>query len=234
MGRRTRESGYQEALADPMLRYVDPVVRQATDEFLAALEVVRERFAVSAGPIGIVGASLGGNVALNVAARLPVEVSAVALVNPGIRARSVVEVFAGSAGTSYDWGERSRAAADELDFVAHAGLLSGRAPAPAVLVVSGELDYPNFRTDARELVATLQADYQDPARVRLTTIEGLDHPLAERPGLEPAPQLPLAKAVDRVVSAWLRANLWSGAAGGRAAPGAAVAAVPVVPAEDQR
>jgi dienelactone hydrolase len=207
VGRRPRDGGYEEALADPMLGYVEPVVQQATDEFPAALDALREMFAFRDGPIGVVGASLGGNVALDVVARLPVEVAAVALVNPAIRARTAVEVFTAAAGTTYDWSETALTAADRLDFVAQAGLVSARRPAPAVLLVSGALDYPNSRADADALVTALQAEYQEPDRVRLTTIEGLDHPLAERPGLEPAPQLPLAKVVDRVVGDWLCAHL---------------------------
>ncbi|SQD98375.1 MULTISPECIES: alpha/beta hydrolase-fold protein [unclassified Parafrankia] len=207
VGRRPVEGAYEAALADPVLRYVDPVVRQATEEFLPALDALEDELPLSGGPIGIVGASLGGTVALNVVARVPVQVSAVALVNPAIRARTVVDIFTAAAGTSYEWDERAHAAADHLDFVAHAGLISGRRPAPAVLVVSGELDYPISRSDAGELMAALQAEYQDPARVRLSTIAGLDHPLAEQPGIEPAPQIPLAKVVDRVVSEWFRANL---------------------------
>jgi hypothetical protein len=207
VGRRTKADGYETALAEPMLGYVEPVVRQATDEFPPALGELRERFPVAAGPIGVVGASLGGTVALNVVARLPVEVAVVALVNPAIRARTAVEVLTAAAGTSYDWGERARAAADRLDFVAHAGLVGGRTPPPAVLVVSGSLDYPTSRADAGQFVTALQAEHRDPARALLMTITGLDHPLAERPGLEPAPQLPLARTVDRLVSDWLRANL---------------------------
>ncbi|ONH27293.1 alpha/beta hydrolase family protein [Pseudofrankia asymbiotica] len=207
VGRRPVEGAYEAALADPVLGYVDPVVRQATDEFPAALDALREQLPLRDGPIGIVGASLGGTVALNVLARLPVQVSAVALVNPAIRARTVVEIFTAAAGTSYPWGEQARAAAARLDFVTHAGLISGRSLPPAVLVVSGELDYPTSRGDAHELVLALQAGYPDTGRVRLSTIAGLEHPLAEPPGVDPAPQTPLAKAVDSVVSDWFQTNL---------------------------
>jgi dienelactone hydrolase len=207
VGRRPVEGAYERALTDPMLRYVRPLVRQATGEFPAALAALRDQLPISDAPIGVVGASLGGNVALNVLADPPVPVAAAALVNPGIRARSVVEIFAATAGTPYPWGDEATAAADRLDFVAHAGLISGGAQPPALLVVSGELDYPSLRADASELVAALRAGYADPERVRLTEIPGLDHPLAERPGLLPAPQIPLAKLVDEVVTDWFRTHL---------------------------
>jgi hypothetical protein len=80
-----------------------------------------------------------------------------------------------------------------------------------VLLVSGELDYPTSRADALEMVSALQAGYVDTGRVRLSTVAGLEHPLAERPGLEPAPQTPLARVVDRMVSEWFQENLSSAA-----------------------
>ncbi|MEX5637658.1 alpha/beta hydrolase family protein [Parafrankia sp. FMc2] len=216
VGRRPVPGAYEAAQADPMMRYVGPVVRQATEEFPAALEVLRERFPCGDGPIGVVGGSLGGTVALNVLARVQVDVAAVALVNPAIRARTAVEVFSAAHGTSYPWGEQARSGADELDFVAHAALIGARDPAPALLVVSGEHDYPRSRADAAELVAALgdagsasdgSGASDGPERIRLQTIPGLDHPLAEQPGVEPAPQTPLARLVDETVTAWFRTHL---------------------------
>lgn len=203
VGRRPVEGAFEAARADPMMRFVDPLVRQAGDEFPAALASLREQFAISAGPIGLVGGSLGGNVALHVVARQPVPVAAVALINPAIRARSAVEIF----DPGYAWSEESRAAADRLDFVAQAGLITGRGPQPALLVVSGERDYPVLRNDAFELLGALRAGYARPDRVRLTTVPGLEHPLAEQPGLAPAPQTPHAKLVDEEIADWFRGHL---------------------------
>ena len=203
VGRRAVDGAFEAAQADPMMRYVDPLVRQASDEFPAALAALRERFPISAGPIGLVGGSLGGNVALHVVARQRVPVAAVALINPAIRARSAVEIF----DSAYAWSEESRAAADRLDFVAQAGLITGRGPQPALLLVSGERDYPVLRNDAFALLGALRVGYARPDRVRLTTVPGLDHPLAERPGLEPAPQIPPAKLVDDEITEWFRSYL---------------------------
>ena len=210
VGRRPVEGAYEAAVKDPVLGYVDPLVRQASDEFPAALAELRERFPIGPGPIGVVGASLGGNVALSVLARQTVPVAAVALINPAVRARSVVQIFTTAAASSYDWNEESAAAADRLDFVAQAGLIAARAPQPALLVVSGELDYPVLRADAAELVAALRARYTDPERVKLATIPGLAHPIAAEPGTEPAPQIPVARLVDDAVTEWFRSRLGGG------------------------
>jgi dienelactone hydrolase len=202
-GARLFEGGREEARRDPMMRYVEPVVEQAAGEFPAALAELRERLPVDGGPIGVVGGSLGGAVALTVLARQRVPVAVAALVNPAIRARSVVGIVGGA----YHWDERSTAAADRLDFVALADRIAARTPQPPLLVLSGELDYPALRTDAAELVEALRDRYADPEHVRLSTVPGLEHPLAERPGLEPAPQLPLARAVDEEMTGWLREHL---------------------------
>ncbi|CUU59077.1 Alpha/beta hydrolase family protein [Parafrankia irregularis] len=207
VGRRPVDGAYEAAVADPMLGYVDPVVRQATDEFPAALDALRAQLPLCGGPIGVVGGSLGGTVALNILARLPVQVSAVVLINPAVRARTAVDVFTSSTGTSCFWHEQEQEAAAHLDFVTHAALISGRKPQPAVLVVSGELDYPASRADALDMVVALQAAYPDADRVRLSTVAGLEHPLAERPGLEPAPQTPLARVVDRMATEWFQTHL---------------------------
>src|SRR6059036_2038107 len=63
-GARAYPEGYELSRQDPVMLYVDPVVRQATEEFPAALAHLRSRFPLNDGPVGIVGGSLGGAVAL--------------------------------------------------------------------------------------------------------------------------------------------------------------------------
>ncbi|MGH3852651.1 MAG: hypothetical protein ACRDR6_03955 [Pseudonocardiaceae bacterium] len=50
-----------------------------------------------------------------------------------------------------------------------------------------------------------------PNHIRLTTVADLAHPLAhpltEPPGLQPAPQLPVAKAVDQALTQWFLRHL---------------------------
>jgi dienelactone hydrolase len=210
-GRRMPDGGMAAAFeivrTDPMLAYVEPFVRQAVEEFPAALAEVRERLPVDDGPIGVLGGSLGGAVALCVLAERPVPVAAAALVNPAVRARSVVGLVEGLIGRPYAWTEQARAAADRLDFVARADDIAARPPQPPLLLVSGELDHPELRADAADLVAAVRSRYTAPDTVASLTIPGLAHPLAEEPGLEPLPGLPAASAVDKALTDWFLTHL---------------------------
>lgn len=185
---------------DALMAYLAPFVYQAADEFPAALAALREQLPVEDEPVGVLGGSLGGAVALEAltAGRIPIE--AVALVNPAVRVRSAVELIEAGSGQAYPWTAESRKTADDLDFVAR--LAGGGTPQPPLLAVSGELDHPAFRADAAALVAVLRERYARPERVELTNVPDLAHPLAEEPGLEPAPQLPAAKVVDEVLTRW--------------------------------
>jgi len=178
------------AQRDPLRELADGLTRQAVEEFPAALAALRAELPLADGPIGIVGASLGGLVALRVLAS-GVPVAAAALVNSLIRARSLVEMVAGN----YPWDPATNALADQLDFVERAGELT-----MPLLVVSGEQDDPPFRADAAALVEAAP-------HAELLTVPGLAHPLADEPGLEPAPQLPLAKQVDDALTTWFTRHL---------------------------
>lgn len=205
-GRRASAGGMADVVArsrhDAVRAYLEPLVRQAADEFPAALAALREQLTLPEGPLGIVGGSLGGAVALRVLARGQQPVAAAVLVNPAVRGRTVVGVVEEASGQTYPWDEETRRIAGRLDFVARATDIAARTPQPPLLVLSGELDYPALRADAQELTARLRELYDAPDHVRLTTVPGLGHPLAERPGLEPAPQLPLAKDVDAAATEW--------------------------------
>jgi hypothetical protein len=133
-----------------------------------------------------------------------IPVRAVALVNPAVRIRSVVGLVEGLAGRPYRWTAESRSTADELDFVARAGDLAVR---PPLLLVSGERDHPELRTDAAALVDALRSRRDRPDEVELVSVPDLAHPLAEEPGLEPAPQLPTARTVDEILTEWFLRQL---------------------------
>jgi dienelactone hydrolase len=195
-GPRSYPEGRELSRRDPMMLYVEPVVRQAAEEFPAALADLRARFPIADAPIGVVGASLGGAVALTVTASGVVPVAALAVVNAAVRASSVVELVAEQSGRPYPWQNSSRAAADRLDFVARAADLDGT----ALLVVSGDDDYPAFRADAAALAAAVPG-------ACLTTVPGLAHPLAERPGEQPAPPTPQARTVDAAITGWFATHL---------------------------
>lgn len=184
---------------DSLMSYAAPFTHQAADEFPAALAALREQLPVDDGPIGLLGGSLGGSVALQVLATQQVPVRAVALVNPGVRARSTVGVIETLVGQPYPWTTESRKTADDLDFVARAGDITAQ---PPLLLVSGEQDHPAFRTDAADLVRALRERHTHPDEVELIVVPNLAHPLADEPGLEPAPQLPAARTVDDILTTW--------------------------------
>ncbi|HZG89430.1 MAG TPA: alpha/beta hydrolase, partial [Pseudonocardia sp.] len=94
--------------------------------------------------------------------------------------------------------------ADELDFVARAGEITTQ---PPLLLVSGERDHPALRADAAALVAALRERYRRPDDVELVIVPDLAHPLAEEPGLEPAPQLPATSTADEVLTRWFLRRL---------------------------
>ncbi|HEY9473613.1 MAG TPA: prolyl oligopeptidase family serine peptidase [Mycobacteriales bacterium] len=196
---------------DTVMAYLEPVTRQAVREFPAALAELRERLSLDSGPIGVVGGSLGGAVALRILAQSRIPVAAAALVNPAIRTRSVVGLVEKVTGRPYPWSDESHRAADDLDFVARAADIAARTPQPPLLLVSGDLDFPALRIDAAELVGALRERYVEPDHVQLSTMVGLSHPLAERPGLVPAPQIPAATAVDEAMTAWFVQHLCGGA-----------------------
>ncbi|CAM3279556.1 alpha/beta hydrolase [Streptomyces albus] len=179
---------------DPLMAYLYPFVRQATEEFPAALASLRAQLPLDDGPIGVLGGSLGGAVALRVLAESDIPVFAGAVVNAAVRMRSVVELFPGD----YPYDAESEKAVDSLDFVARADRIAARAP---LLVVSGELDHPGLRADALDLVGALGE------RSALLSVPGLAHPLAEEPGIEPAPQLPTAREVDAGLVSWFARHL---------------------------
>ncbi|MCF6421678.1 MULTISPECIES: alpha/beta hydrolase family protein [Amycolatopsis] len=190
------DAAIELARRDALLAFLAPFVRQAAGEFPAALKDLRAQLPVDDGPVSVLGASLGGAVALEVLAAQQVPIRSAALVNPAVRLRSVVPLTDGLAGRPYEWTEEAHRVADAFDFVARAGEL---APVP-LLLVSGERDHPDLRADAAALVARL-------ADAELVDVPELAHPLAEEPGLEPAPQLPTTKAVDEVLADWFTRQL---------------------------
>jgi hypothetical protein len=179
---------------DPLMSYLYPFVQQAAEEFPAALAAIRTQLPVVDGPIGVLGGSLGGAVALRILADTEVPVAVGAVVNAAIRMRSVVDLFPGD----YPYDAESDKAVDSLDFIGKAAAIANRAP---LLVVSGERDHPALRADAVHLVEAMGE------QAELLSIPDLAHPLADEPGIEPAPQLPVAREVDDGLTTWFRRHL---------------------------
>lgn len=187
------DAGLELLRTDPLMSGLYPIVQQASEEFPAALASIRAQLSVDDGPIGVLGGSLGGAVALRILANTDIPVFAGALVNAAIRMRSVVDLFG-----DYSYNGESEKAVDSLDFLAQADTIAERSP---LLVVSGEQDHPALRADAFRLVDALG----EPSE--LLSIPALAHPLADEPGIEPAPQLPLAREVDTGLITWFRRYL---------------------------
>jgi dienelactone hydrolase len=194
------------AREDALLAFLAPITYQAAAEFPAALGALRAQLPVDEQPAAVLGASLGGAVALQVLAAGETPLRAVALVNPAVRIRSVVGLVDGLAGHSYRWTAEADKVADELDFVARAGDLTAQ---PPLVLVSGEQDHPDLRADATALVDALRGRYARPDEVELVLVPDLAHPLADEPGLEPVPQRPTARAVDEILTRWFVRRLTS-------------------------
>jgi pimeloyl-ACP methyl ester carboxylesterase len=194
--------GYEDAV----LKLYGPTVRQAVDEFPAALAELRRRHGLPDGPIAVVGASIGALVALSVVAAGKLPVSAVALVSPALRLTSVVAANERRFGVTYAWSDDARAGAAELDFVARAPELLRRG-APTLLVVGAEDDTEGIVRPAEELAA---AFVDESVEATLVRIPEMAHAIADEPGLEAAPQITIAAAVDDVVAGWLRERLSKG------------------------
>jgi hypothetical protein len=91
--------------------------------------------------------------------------------------------------------------------VAHGWSTAASTPSWSLLLVSGELDHPALRTDAAALVDALREQYTHPDDVELRTVPDLPHPLADEPGMEPAPQQPVARVVDEILTKWFQRQL---------------------------
>lgn len=189
--------GYEDAV----LRLYAPTVRQAVDEFPAAMAELRRRY-LPDGPLAVVGASVGALFALSVvAAGEPVV--AVALVSPALRLASVVAANERRFGVTYPWSDEARAVAAKLDFVARARELA-HSDAPMLLVVGAEDDPEGILRPAEELAAAL-AD--EGVEATLRRVPEMAHAIADEPGLEPTPQNAVAAAVDEVAAGWLSQRL---------------------------
>jgi pimeloyl-ACP methyl ester carboxylesterase len=188
---------------DAVLKLYGPTVQQAVAEFPAAFAELRREHGPGDGAVALVGASIGALVALSVLATGQPQISAIALVSPALRLTSVVAANERAFAVTYPWSDNSRAVAAELDFVRRAPELT-RHRSPTLLVVGADDDDEGFARPAEELAAALVSEDIEATVVR---IPDMGHAIADEPGLEPAPQKPVAKGVDDVVSAWLREHL---------------------------
>lgn len=187
----------RRVVADPFLEVHDPLNTQAVAEFPAAWDHLRAVHGVGSGPVGLLGGSAGGGVAGAVALSGAVDVAAVVLVNALVSARAAQPILEQLLGRPYTWSPAAETAADRMDLVARAPEFGDT---PVRLIVGAD-DHPDaIIAPARELADALPAG-------DLVEIPGLAHPLADEPGLAPAPQWELTREVDRLASEWLTRHL---------------------------
>jgi len=195
--------GYQDAV----LKAFEPQVSQAVEEFPAVLAELRARLPVTAGPIGVVGASVGALPAQAVMADPAAQVAAAALVSPVIQLAEVVAANERRFAVTYPWSDASRAVAARFDFVARAGQFAAHDPQPAILLVTGADDDPAFPRQAQRLHTELRQRYRHPQHVEMVSIPAMGHAFSAEPGIEPAPQTADAQQVNAVVTDWFRRHL---------------------------
>jgi dienelactone hydrolase len=214
-GRRTPPGGEEEVLRllgdDIVANVHGPIVTQAVAEFPDAFAVLRKELGLGAGPVGLLGGSLGAAVAQTVlldhGTGGAVDVSAAVLVSPLVRLRPVIDAIVQMfTGKPYQWTADTDAFAERMDFAGRAAEFVERGR-PPVLLVLGAQDEPWFRQPVEDLHSALAARYEDPGTVALHVVDGMGHALADEPGLEPAPQTVHAAEVDRMAVDWFRRYL---------------------------
>lgn len=199
-GSREPEGGHDEVMrrgyTDAVMLVYGPVNAQADEEFDAAFAELGERFGFGAGPLGVLGGSAGAAVALEVTTRRD-DVAAAVLVSPLVSLRPLVGAVGEFYGVTYRWSAESDAVAAHMDYVARAGELGAT---PMRLVVGSD-----DMAAIREPAVALASAAAGPADV--VTVEGMEHALADEPGVEPAPQTAHAAEVDVHAVAWFRQHL---------------------------
>ncbi len=210
-GSRTPAGGPEEIMRlgteDPVLYLFEPIIVGAAAEFPSALRALREQLGMRSDVIGLLGGSAGSSVAQVVLAEGDIPIKVAVLVSPMTQLRPVIDANAKRFGMSYPWADQSNAVADRLDFVARAGEIAKRQDEPPIMMIVGEADDEALRQAAAEEHAALNGAYSDPGRVRLVTIAGMPHALADEPGIEPAPPNANAAEVDRFAVQWFREHL---------------------------
>jgi pimeloyl-ACP methyl ester carboxylesterase len=208
-GSRMPAGGWDEvmrlAYVDAVLKALAPAAEGAAEELGPAYAELRERLELDAGPVGVMGGSIGAAAAQLVLAEGDLAIDAAVLISPVVQLRRAVEANERRFETTYAWSDESNAAADRLDFVARADDIARNRP--AVLLVVGEQDDVAFHESAAELRAALRERYSGDDRAQVRTIPGMGHALADEPGMDPAPQTPHAAAVDRHAVEWFRRHL---------------------------
>lgn len=179
---------------DMVTGFFGPMHEQALAEYPAAIAEVRTLLGVAdAAPVGLMGGSAGASVAAEVL--VTHGASAAVLMNPMLRLRQMIDATSAFLPEPYAWSAASDAVAERMDFVARASELT--AGGARLLVIEGADDEPPFLDATRELEALGIGS--------VCYVPGVEHPLAEWPGTEPAPQIEAAKTYDRLAAEFFAA-----------------------------
>ncbi|MEP6478364.1 MAG: hypothetical protein ABJB03_03150 [Rhodoglobus sp.] len=200
-GPRAPEGGMDEIMANLMKDAPGlvhgPTHVQAADEFPGAFADLRGRLDLGAdAPVGLVGGSMGSAVAAEVLARGTSGARTAVFVSPMLDLRTMIDAVAPTFG-GYEWTEAGTEAAKRLDYVTRADEVASAGA--SIRIVVGADDAPFMAEPAKHVAAAIGADLQ--------VVPGMEHALAEEPGIEPAPQTAVARRVDPLVVEWLRAGL---------------------------
>jgi pimeloyl-ACP methyl ester carboxylesterase len=176
-----------------------PVHSQAAEEIPAAWADLCRTLGIGADvSVGLVGGSMGAAIASEVLARGTSGATAAVLVSPLLQLRPMIDAASPQFG-GYDWTDAGTAAAEQLDYEARASELV--ASGAAIRIIVGADDEQAIVSSALTVAAAIGADVQ--------LLDGMEHALAEEPGIEPAPQTEVAKRVDPIAAEWLREHLTS-------------------------
>lgn len=198
-GARAEHADFEALLAsgiDMVTEFFGPMHEQAIAEFPDALADVRRRLGASEdGATGLVGGSAGAGVAAGVLAAYGA--AAAVLMNPMLRIRPMIDATAEFLPEPYAWSDASDAVAERIDFVARAPELA--ATNAAILVIEGAADEPAFLNATRE--------FESLGIGEVRYVDGVEHPLAEWPGIDPTPQNDAARTYDRLAAEWFASAL---------------------------
>jgi hypothetical protein len=200
------------AAGDAVMNLHEPISRTGAVELPAVLEALAAQLGWRHRPaLALVGGSLGSVVAqralLETIRPAGWSVDAAVLVSPVSQLRPMVNAMSERFNVAYQWHDASSAVADRLDFVARAPEFSALGQ-PAVRLIVGAEDHPGgFVEPATRLRDALMVAYDNPARVDLTLLAGMGHPLADEPGIERAPQTLHAAQADGLAAEWLCRHL---------------------------
>lgn len=202
------EALFALAAADAVRNVYRPVALGGAAEFPTAYAALREQLGLGAGPLAVVGGSIGSAVAqlvvLDIAARAGLRISGAVLLSPVAQLRALVDAIGRHFGVTYPWDDETLGVARQMDFIARAREFAAHDAVPIRVVVGADDDMDEIVRPTELLHNALTAAYDDAARADRVVVPGMGHALADEPGVEPAPQTAAAQTVDALAVDWLR------------------------------